>query len=398
MEPLDAPIRKYAWGDPAYLPGLQGRPSDGTPEAELWVGAHPQDPALLPDGRSLHDAIAADPVAMLGARVAACHGELPFLAKILTAAQPLSIQAHPDVEQARAGFDREDREGVPADARERVYRDPNHKPELICALTDFEALCGLVTRAEAAARLDCLLPHAPDSAELVAFAQRLDVEGPDEQVLADVVAWLLHQSDAEAQALVRAVLSATAARAGVSGVEQHDLAAVLPMLDCHHHDDIGVAVALLMHHVVLAPGEALFLGAGNLHCYLGGAAVEVMAASDNVVRGGLTAKHIDVDELLEVVDFTPAAPAVQVPTDAAFSYDVPVADFSLTRLLVGADEHRVAVSGPELLLVTDGSVHVDAASGQRLRLGPAEPVFVPPSEGTYTVSGDGTLFRVTVGT
>ncbi|MCP3857596.1 MAG: mannose-6-phosphate isomerase, class I [Actinomycetia bacterium] len=388
MQRLTGTIQNYAWGDRRFIAELQSRPVTGDPEAELWLGTHPSAPSILDDGRSLADAIASDPLAALGVETAERFGELPFLAKVLAAAQPLSIQGHPSAQQARTGFDRENRQGIALDSPTRTYRDPNHKPELICALTPFQAKCGF--RPLAATReLFALL----DGSGLDEVGERLAGPGTEAEILATTLAWLVQSPASQgADLAAAAVAAAESAPRGGQFDAALDWTAQIAAL---HPGDVGVVVALLLNHVSLEPNQAVFLGAGNLHAYLEGAGIELMANSDNVVRGGLTPKHIDINELLSVVDCTPIDPLVQQANGAAHTFNSPVSEFSLSRLEIDG-ESGFSVSGPEIVIATQG--HIKIVQGQTAAtLGPGESAWVPASGGDCSASGSGILFRATVG-
>jgi mannose-6-phosphate isomerase len=390
IERLQCTVRDYDWGDPSFIAHLQGRTPDGTPEAELWMGAHPGAPSVVASsGRRLDDVIADDAAQALGGEVAERFGSLPFLMKILAAAEPLSIQAHPSLEQARAGFARENDLGVPLDAPTRVYRDANHKPELICALTPFEAKCGF-RDLDATRELVAMLAGGVVSGELDELRARVEAEGPAGDVLAATLAWLLRSTPAEAAHLVAGV---TAGCADIVDGPHAPAARWAEQMAVSHSHDPGVVVALLLNHVVLAPGEAVFLGAGNLHAYLRGAGVEIMANSDNVVRGGLTTKHIDVEELLRVVDCTPIDAPVQRPAAAVHTYDSPVPEFALTRVGSRADGGWAA-AGPAIVVVTDGSVEVRSGD-DAIELAVGEVAWSPAGP-PLSVAGPGEAFVATV--
>ena len=290
---IDGVIRRYPWGSPTAIPRLCGAVPTGEPVAEVWFGSHPDDPSQVPaHGRTLDALITADPVRLLGAAVCEQFGaRLPFLLKILAADRALSIQVHPTLEQARAGFAAEESRGVPRDSPVRTYRDANHKPELLCALTPFEGLCGFRPVAETLELLDRLgLPELRPYRDLLAGPNGLRaaftalLETSEQAALVDaVVARVRSLPGDPAQGALRAVLLAAEDFPG----------------------DIGCVVALLLNYVRLEPGEAFYLGAGNVHAYLRGVGVEIMANSDNVLRCGLTPKHIDVPELLKITDFSP---------------------------------------------------------------------------------------------
>ena len=390
---LDNPIQNYAWGSKTSLAELLGYPPAAEPEAELWIGAHPKASSRLSDGRSLLDAIAADPLGMLGPDVhRRFGGQLPFLLKVLAVNAPLSLQAHPNLEQAARGYAREEAAGVPRDAATRTYRDANHKPELLCALTTFEALCGFRPAPEAAALFEEL------GVQSVASVLR----APGDTTLDDVFAFLMTLPAAE-----RVRLSADV-------VERCERAARVPSpfapslgwatrLGAAYPGDIGVVASLLLQYVRLEPYEAIFLEAGRLHAYLSGTGVELMANSDNVLRGGLTPKHVDVRELLDVLRFD-APPVGPTPTrtlrSGAVVYATPAPDFELSRIELPSERQiRIDVQGPELLLCVQGQAMIQLSSRpaapRALRRGQA--CFLSASTGTYQLGGTGRVFRATVG-
>jgi mannose-6-phosphate isomerase len=391
MHRLHGRIRPYAWGSATAIPELLGVPSDGAPQAELWLGAHPSDPARLdgPDGPPLDDVIAAAPDHWLGASVSARFGpRLPYLLKVLAAAAPLSLQVHPDEAQARAGFAAEERAGVPVDAPTRRYRDPHHKPEMIFALTPFEALTGFRPPADSLRALEGL----PGTA--VARLRRTLSGGGPAEALRDAVDWLLcgdPQSAAVPVELAEGCRERGAAASAASPLAASDLDRLVARLSARHPADPGIGVAALMHHVLLEPGEALFLGAGNLHAYLEGTGLELMASSDNVLRGGLTPKHIDVPELLDVVDFTPR-PVPRV---------TPVGSGPVRTFAPGTEEFRLTVvdldgavvaperSGARLVLCLEGPV-LCRASGDELLLERGDAAVLADGDGVLELSGKGT--------
>jgi mannose-6-phosphate isomerase len=307
-------LRDYAWGSTTAIAALLGRPESGGPEAELWIGAHPDSPSLahLPEDGStapLDALIKRDPEHFLGADSVARFGpRLPFLTKILAAAQPLSLQVHPSLEQAKAGFARENAEGVAADAPDRNYRDDNHKPEMILALTPFEALCGF--RPAAASR--AVLQHVAAACDAAGrgvpaliTALLADLDDKDERAaLRTAFERLISggQAVAEGTALVVAALHSGASLAPFDA----ELSTAISLNE-KYPGDPGVLISLLLNRISLEPGEAVYLPAGNVHAYLHGLGVEVMASSDNVLRGGLTPKYVDVPELLKTIDFQPVA-------------------------------------------------------------------------------------------
>jgi mannose-6-phosphate isomerase len=366
---MDNPVRPYAWGSRTVIAELLGRPTPSAhPEAEMWLGAHPGDPSHLvaTDGArtSLLDAVRTDPEGTLGSdRAAKWSGNLPYLLKVLAADEPLSLQAHPSAAQAAEGFARENAAGIPIDAPTRNYRDGSHKPELICALTEFHALVGFRPVERTLAVL-----HALDVPELAPHLALLEAQPDADGLRALFTTWItLPQSvlDRAVPALQQACVELVQS-AGEFGAE----ARMALELSERYPGDAGVLAALLLNLVVLRPGEALYLPAGNLHAYLSGAGVELMANSDNVLRGGLTSKHVDVPELLRVLDFRPVdAPVLRGTPDGAWvRYDTDAAEFLLRRLdgdTVAPAEVPVPDSGPRVLLCLAGSAHVRAGDAER---------------------------------
>ncbi|MDQ1583141.1 MAG: mannose-6-phosphate isomerase [Microbacteriaceae bacterium] len=425
--------RGYAWGSTTAIAELLGTEPSGGPEAELWLGAHAGspseilDPGVVGGARDLAEWIARDPSTALGTDAisggpsagSAEAARLPFLLKVLAAAGPLSLQAHPSPAEARAGFTRENAEGVPLDSPTRNYKDPLHKPELIYALSPtFEALCGFRAVDESVAVFDALGAAArgvadvpPGSATALAeFRDRLaggaghaagsgtaepsgaaNPSAAAEAALRDAVAWLLG-GGAEVDALVDAVVGAAAS---LELEPVGTLAAAYP-------GDPGVVLSLLLNHVTLRKGEALYLPAGNIHAYLSGLGIELMAASDNVLRGGLTPKHIDVPELLSVLDFSPIAeprlfPETPLPGVHVFRPDVP--DFALVHIELGADaaEATVPLPGPAIILCVQGAVEVIGAGAvpTLVVLQRGESVYVTPDESSVRFAGSGSVFLAT---
>jgi mannose-6-phosphate isomerase len=370
---LEGAIRNYEWGSRTAIQGLLGAVPDGRPAAELWFGAHPHDPSFAPGhGTTLEQLIGADPPGMLGVPTVERFGpQLPYLLKVLAADKALSIQVHPTREQARDGFAREDAAGIPHGAPNRSYHDPNHKPELLCALTSFDALCGF---RPAGATLELL--SELDLPELAFVADLL--RGPD-PLRAAFTALLEHED-------VAPIVAALARRAA-DARDGPLYAARLAAQDAP--GDVGVVVSLLLNYVRLEPGEAIYLGAGNVHAYLRGMGIEIMANSDNVLRCGLTGKHVDVPEVLRITDFTALDDPRRHPVGGRF--DVPVPDFSLTRIEVdeptGLDDR-----GPCIALCTSGRVTVGDAP-----LDPGRAAFVPAGRRT-TIEGAGELFVAGTGT
>ncbi|GAA3385602.1 mannose-6-phosphate isomerase, class I [Cryptosporangium minutisporangium] len=395
MELLTNPIRTYAWGSTSAIARVQGRPVPSRePEAELWMGGHPSAPSrLIRDGaeHGLDALVAADPAGELGASVAAAHGaRMPFLLKLLAAETPLSLQAHPSEDQARTGFAAAEAAGLAAGDPRRSYVDPNHKPELICAVGEFSALCGFRSVERSVAVLAPVVSAVPALKPLL-DGLRLT---PDGGGLRTFVAGLFALPDADQVA----VAFADACRAVIG--ESPDYRLAVELAD-QFPGDIGVVLALLLNHLVLAPGEAMFLPAGVLHAYLHGVGVEVMACSDNVLRGGLTPKHVDVPELLRVVRFEVMPPEPFPAVEAGPGVRVwapPVPEFVLTRVVLDEAGGRASLAGdgPRILFCLEGAVTVDDGTDPaELRGGQAG--YVSAGHRDVTLTGTGTVFQATTG-
>jgi mannose-6-phosphate isomerase len=378
--PLQNTIRDYAWGSHTALPELLGVQPDGKPQAELWMGAHESAPSVLPTGDTLYDAVSADADAVLGVETARrFDGRFPFLAKLLAAAQPLSIQAHPSREQAIDGYRRDEEAGVPRDAADRNYKDAWPKPEILIALEPFDALVGFRPLDRTVALLDALAP--------VGFGELTDLlrNGKLQEAFTD---FMSRDRDA-IRPLVGALGEAVAQYAGDAFALERK---TLSKLCADFQDDPGVLAALLLNRVRLQRFDAVYLPAGNVHAYLRGLGFEVMANSDNVLRGGLTAKHIDVPELVSVVDFEPLADPVLTAT-ADGVYETGCEYFAIHRVELDDDERTVEGVGPRIVCCVDGTV--DAVGKESaVKLSAGQSAFLSGPEGPCTLRGSGTAFVV----
>ncbi|GAA1776970.1 mannose-6-phosphate isomerase, class I [Agromyces lapidis] len=410
---IDNTPRDYAWGSRSAIADYRGRPASGGPEAELWLGAHAGSPARIVDAASVGHAdlaawIAADPVAALGPELASKGARLPFLMKVLAAGAPLSLQAHPTPEQARAGFAREEADGVPIDAYDRNYKDEFHKPELIVAVSEtFDALSGFRPLEEVRGVLSVLrgadeASDSPEPGALELLESRLS--GPDP--LRAAVEWLLTDGrggdTGEASWVIERVTALAASDEAAASPYAESFATVGSLAEVYPGDP-GIVISLLLNRVRLVAGESLYLAAGNIHAYLDGLGIELMAASDNVLRGGLTPKHIDVAELAGVLDFTPMPPPRLAPDELGpglrvFRPGVP--DFELYRVepSAAAGAARVALAGPAIVLAEGSSIELrGAVSTEPMRMARGEAVYVTPDERVVEVGGEGRAWIATVG-
>jgi mannose-6-phosphate isomerase len=397
MDLLQPVVLPYAWGSRYGIAELQGRPAPSPgPEAELWMGAHPSAPSGLErDGRwtTLDAVIAAEPGQELGPRCVARFGtRLPFLLKVLSAERALSIQLHPSRAQAEAGYRAENERGLRPGDPARNYTDDWPKPELLYALTPFEVLAGLRSRPDAAGILRAL---AVD--QLRPLAARVQ-DAATEQALAEVFGRLLDWPAPGRAGLVADVLAACSRIAAAGGRYASDCAAAVRVA-ADHPGDLGLVAMLLMRHTVLPPGQAVYMPAGGLHAYLSGTGIEIMANSDNVIRAGLTSKHIDVAELLSLLD-----PAVTIPVlspaplaDGIGWFDTPAPEFRL--YLAELTEHAATLpgAGPRIIVCTEGAALLRSGSGGPVKVGRGESCFVSAADGPVRGTGPARLFLASPG-
>lgn len=371
---LQAPVKDYAWGSKTLLAQLTGAPPAKTPQAEMWFGTHPTTPTLLTDGRALADI-----------------ADLPYLVKLLAAEQPLSIQAHPGKDHARIGFEAENAAGIAMDHPQRTYKDANHKPEMLIALSDFTAMAGFRDPADSSTTFRHLAELVDDvqlSTLLESIAEQL-ADGKIQEVFGRLVDpdgpfW-------DVDGFTRAIFAAVA-DSGTTDAYLRNAGAAAAI----HPDDPGALVALLMHLVQLAPGEALYVPSGTIHAYVSGLGLEVMATSDNVIRGGLTVKHIDVAELEKVVSYTPTHPpiihpSVRIIDDVEVTrFTPPVKDFALTRYdLPPNTSLTITAETPHIAVGTSGTGTLTAGH-ETVEVTPGAAIFVPGHGNSLDITADQT--------
>jgi mannose-6-phosphate isomerase len=370
---LDNTIKRYEWGSPEWIPRLLGRPNDGgEPWAELWMGVHPEGPSKLEaPPRFLPELIAQDPERFLGEETAKDFGGLPFLFKLLAAERPLSIQAHPNLAQARSGWERENSLGIPPGAPNRNYRDPNHKPEIICALSPFAAMAGFREPGEIRSLLRFF-----GCPVLEPLLQALDAPSGNaggEGALQRFLGALFALGPESRRALGAHARSFGRHNPPPGYAEEWKLVAQFAEL---YPEDPAVIAPLYLNLIALQSGEAMNIPAGILHAYVRGFGAELMANSDNVLRGGLTAKHIDIGELSAILRFVPFKPEILKPLAVGGdleAYPSPFGEFSLYRLRGRGAEIPFPLRGPAILLTLEGELVVP---GENLRLKPGESAFV----------------------
>lgn len=394
LHKLINPLKNYAWGSPDFIPRLLGKdPDPALPVAEMWMGAHPTGSSSLrtmEGGISLRDYIDTDPGRILGRGAVLAEGRLPFLLKVLAVERPLSIQAHPSEAQAKLGWQRENSLSLEPDSPLRNYRDPSAKPELLCALTEFIALCGFRAYREVAENLSaaglgaCLKSYAP-------FAKHQNRNWFQRLILE-----LLSLRENRLEDALTALKSSLREDSGLDP----DIRDCCMLLLEYYPKDAGVFAPLYLNLFTLQPGEALFLAAGVPHAYLRGAGIEIMGNSDNVLRGGLTPKHVDVEELARVLDFEPySGGVVTLQADGPFSgsYPSPVQEFELRRIDLGGGWGQGYDVGraPLIVFCADGSAILESRTS-RLELVKGEAAFVSADVESLHFAGDGTLWLATL--
>jgi mannose-6-phosphate isomerase len=389
-------IQEYAWGSRRAIPDLLGqRNPENKPQAELWMGAHPKAPSLVQyHGQwvSLLDLINKDPLDVLGKNAAkAFNNKLPYLFKVLAAAKPLSIQAHPNLHQAREGFERENAQRIPLDAPDRNYRDANHKPECICALTRFWALSRFRRISGILSYLKKVCPHGLD-AEINTLKQQPTADG----LKRFYTALMSMNASRQHQIITEALEQAQRFEA------QDPVFNWMLKIADDYPNDIGVLAPILLNLICLEPGQALFLDAGELHAYLEGLGIELMANSDNVLRGGLTPKHVDVSELLRVLKFEDKDVTLLKPQESFANelvYPSPVKEFVLSAITLnkGARYQSPAHRSVEILICTRGIVTLtDDGSQTETQLQQGGSVLIPAAVERYAITGEGTCYKAAV--
>ncbi len=392
---LKNPIQGYAWGSKTFIPQLLGDPSPSdNPMAELWMGAHPKAPSqVLCNGEwiSLSDLIQKNPEDILGESFAEKYSnKLPFLFKVLAAAKPLSIQAHPNRDQADQGFDRENGLEIPLNAPHRNYKDKNHKPEILCALTYFWAFKGFRKIEEIIVLLDKIsVPALRD--ELISLRKQPNSEGLKKFYTA------LMMSRERQRQIVNEVVTY-----GKKFSNDDKVFEWMIRLNQEFPGDIGVLSPILLNLVRLQPGEAIYVPAGEFHGYLEGAGIELMANSDNVLRGGLTAKHMDVPELLKILRFSYNEVDILRPHEqkTVESFYPPVSEefvLSMISPRQGSPFESPTKRSVEMMICIEGDARVtDLGSGEILSLKKGATIIVPAAVEQYRIDGEAKIYKASV--
>ena len=393
MELLKPWVKRDAWGSTDLIPEFLGTAADGDPWSELWYGTHVDGPTGTSAGVNLREFIQRDPAPALGSGVVYAFGDqLPFMAKLIATSQPLSLQVHPTKEIAREGYLREELLGVERTSPNRSYRDMNHKPEMLYALTDFEALVGF--RVPRRARqllggLDCELAEN--------LRRRLNlstVRGG----MRSLVAWLFDPDSPVTAEAVGEFVEASAARLASGNTPSVRTDRMIARLAELYPGDPGIVVAFLMNPVSLRPGECVYIPPRMIHSYSSGMGIEVMATSDNVIRAGLTQKHVDAAQLVEIAEFSALPPmrlAPEHPTESTDRFFAPAQEFWLSATHAEGSEVWVPGEGPRIVICTEGTVRVRTelrfGGREALELQRGEAAFVAAAEEKLYVSGAGRI-------
>ncbi|MDR1400175.1 MAG: mannose-6-phosphate isomerase, class I [Treponema sp.] len=383
---LENQVKHYDWGSPDWIPRLLGKDNpEKQPWAELWMGVHAEGPSVLEyEGACipLSTLINQNPRRYLSEDTEKAFGTLPFLFKVLAAGKPLSIQAHPTQAQAQAGFKRENAMGIPLKAPNRNYKDANHKPEILCALTSFTAMCGFKKPADIDAGLMAFAAEA--SLSLVSALETLHepLQDPNEGTALSGFLKALFGLSINA----RSALSEFAGYRHATQTKAYELIASFARL---YPCDPAIIAPLYLNVIELKPGEAVYLPAGVLHAYIEGLGIELMANSDNVLRGGLTSKHVAIDELLRVLRFSAFKP--QIITPQGNTYQTPGREFALSVLNGNGECRELPICGPTIIIITEGTAEIDG-----LTLGQGESAFIPADvEAPLAITGTYTLYSAT---
>lgn len=372
-------FQAYPWGDLGYIQNLCNMQDRiGTPIAEMWLGAHPRSSSRILVGEQLiplNIAIEADPERHLGKAIDIYSKRLPYLFKVLAAAKPLSIQLHPDKQTAGEGFDKENALGIALDDPKRTYKDDNHKPELICALTPFMMLCGFRPYYEITSILEAF------SLEKALQSAANFIHKPSSFSLKLLYSELMHLQPEDIKQLVEQKMFAARA----VNTLQNDIIETCHTLQQFFPDDVGVLAPLFLNIITLKPGEALFLKAGVLHSYIHGVGLELMANSDNVIRGGLTDKYIDLDALFSIADFSEYQTRILNPftRQGVASYPSPTPEFQLVTITVEGNFTFPINRSPHIILVLEGTAYIPELG--ELSIG--EAAYYPASELSIAMDG-----------
>lgn len=378
MDLLSPNIQHYHWGDYSFIPELQGRPKGDQPEAELWMGAHPTSPSrTVESDRGLDDIISTEPQNTLGPQAGDFQNELPFIMKILAIREPLSIQVHPNAQQAEEGFTSAQSNLTGAQS----YSSPRGKEEVVCALTETDLKFGFREVNEIYAIIDAV-GHSGFSRLKESLSRETSAEG-----FKEAIQKILSTDSDTIRSIAETVLSSDMSATVINEKETKYFMSLVET----YPDDPGLLLFLLMNFITLEPGDFLYVSPGVTHAYLRGNVVEITSNSDNVIRCGLTPKHINVDEFFSIASFVSEQPQIQTPVESVHTYESPT-PFTLTRLNLN-EEFEATLQGPEILISTQNNFTITNKSENSFHVEQGHPVWVPFSDTSYKITGNCLLFR-----
>ena len=378
MDLLSPNIQHYHWGDYSFIPELQGRPKGDQPEAELWMGAHPTSPSrTVESDRGLDEIISTEPQNTLGPQAGDFQNELPFIMKILAIREPLSIQVHPNAQQAEEGFTSAQSNLTGAQS----YSSPRGKEEVVCALTETDLKFGFREVNEIYAIIDAV-GHSDFSRLKGSLSRETSAEG-----LKEAIQKILSTDSDTIRSIAATVLSSDMSATVINEKETKYFTSLVET----YPDDPGLLLFLLMNFITLEPGDFLYVSPGVTHAYLRGNVVEITSNSDNVIRCGLTPKHINVDEFFSIASFVSEQPQIQTPVESVHTYESPT-PFTLTRLNLN-EQFEATLQGPEILISTQNNFTITNNSENSFHVEQGHPVWVPFSDTSYKITGDCLLFR-----
>ncbi len=356
------------------------------PMAEMWMGAHPgASSAVIISGKetALVKAIEENPEHFLGRRVSKkFKGKLPFLFKVLSAGEPLSIQAHPDKMQALSGYNRENKAGIPIDDPKRNFRDDNHKPEIIFAVSEFHALRGFRRSEEINKYLELI-----NNKLLESVCRKLEKENGYREFFKSLMTFEKEEK--------KSILADAGKWSSAKNSPEKEWISIL--LE-YYPDDIAAISPLYLNLVKLEPGEAMYLDAGELHAYLYGIGIELMANSDNVLRGGLTVKNVDLKELENILRYNECIPEImtaECDSDVLFSFKTPADEFRLSRICIDNNIDINDSESPQIIICQQGKVKIIQGNNM-LELMPGESVYITPSDEIISITGKGVLYAADI--
>ena len=378
MDLLSPNIQHYHWGDYSFIPELQGRPKGDQPEAELWMGAHPTSPSrTVESDRGLDDIISTEPQNTLGPQAGDFQNELPFIMKILAIREPLSIQVHPNAQQAEEGFTSAQSNLTGAQS----YSSPRGKEEVVCALTETDLKFGFREVNEIYAIIDAV-GHSGFSRLKESLSRETSAEG-----FKEAIQKILSTDSDTIRSIAETVLSSDMSATVINEKETKYFMSLVET----YPDDPGLLLFLLMNFITLEPGDFLYVSPGVTHAYLRGNVVEITSNSDNVIRCGLTPKHINVDEFFSIASFVSEQPQIQTPVESVHTYESPT-PFTLTRLNLN-EQFEATLQGPEILISTQNNFTITNKSENSFHVEQGHPVWVPFSDTSYKITGNCLLFR-----